>query len=133
LKEKYEQLARESRQKEIDYKAQIADLEQQFMNMNYELAKLRKTHSNKPSTDADEVLNLNNILAYIESRGCYENCTQLFTMLDKLVRRIVTEEQLSKIDALEAKMIAMSKGLTINNHIHGNSGNILPGNVTITK
>lgn len=133
LKEKYELLARESRQKEIDYKAQIADLEHQCMNIDFELAKLRKVHSNKAPTDADKVLNLDNIMAYIESRGCYDNCTQLFTMLDKLVRRIVTDEQLAQIDALEAQMIAMSKGLTINNDIHDNTGDIMPGTVNMNK
>ncbi len=133
LKEKYEQLARESRQKEIDYKAQITDLELQCKNKDFELAKLRGFNDYVIPTKADEVLNLNNIMAYIESRGSYDNCQQLFTMLDKLVRRIVTEEQLSKIDALEAKMITMSKGTNIYNNIHGNSGDIMPGTVTITK
>ncbi len=135
LKEKYEILALESLQKEIDYKAQIADLEQQHMNMKFELAKLKETHIYRPPTEADKVLNLNNIMAYIESRGKYENCTQLFTMLDKLVRRIVTDEQLSQIDALEEKMIAMSKGecVTINNDIHGNKGAIMPGTVNMNK
>jgi hypothetical protein len=133
LKEKYELLAGESRQKELDYKAQIADLENQCMNIDFELAKLRKVHSYKPPTDADKVLNLDNVMAYIESRGSYDNCTQLFTMLDKLVRRIVTDEQLAQIDALEAKMIAMSKGLTINNDIHDNTGDIMPGTVNMNK
>lgn len=133
LKEKYDHLARESLQKEIDYKAQIADLEEICKNLNYELSrKTAKLNINKTS-DVDKVLNLDNILAYIESRGSYNNCIQLFMMLDKLVRRIVTDEQLLQIDALEAKMIGMSRGVTINNDIHDNTGDIMPGTVNMNK
>ena len=133
LKERYELLARESRQKELDFKAQIADLEEMCKNKDYELSRLSAKQSSKLITNADKVLNFENIMAYIESRGTYDFCDQLFMMLDKLVRRIVTDEQLSQLDALEAKMIAMSKGLTINNDIHDNTGDIMPGTVNMNK
>ncbi len=133
LKEEYERLARESRQKEIDYTAQIADLEGTCQNLNYELSRITAKHSIKKISNVDRVLTLDNIMAYIESRGSYNNCIQLFAMLDKLVRRIVTDEQLQRIDALEAKMIAMSRGITINNDIHDNTGNIMPGNINMIK
>ena len=133
LKEKYEILARESRQKELDYKAQIADLEEQCKNKDYEIIRLTTKKVIKPKTEVDKVLNFDNIMAYIESRGSYDYCDQLFKMLDKLARRIVTDEQLSQIDALETKMIAMSKGLTINNDIHDNTGDIMPGTVNMNK
>ena len=133
MKERYELLSLESLQKELDYKAQIADLEELCKNKDYEISRLTSKKVIKPKTEVDEALGLDNIMAYIESRGSYENCIQLFTMLDKLVRRIVTDEQLSQIDALEARMIAMSKGLTINNDIHDNTGDIMPGTVNINK
>lgn len=133
LKERYELLSLESLQKELDYKAQIADLEELCKNKDYEISRLTSKKVIKPKTEVDKALGLDNIMAYIESRGSYENCIQLFTMLDKLVRRIVTDEQLSQIDALEARMIAMSKGLTINNDIHDNTGDIMPGTVNMNK
>ena len=89
--------------------------------------------SKKPITDVDKVLNFDNILAYIESRGSYDYCDQLFKMLDKLTRRIVTDEQLAQIDALEAKLIAAKNGVTINNDIYDNTGDIMPGTVNMNK
>lgn len=133
LKERYELLARESRQKELDYKAQIADLVELCKNKDYEISRLTAKKVVKPKTEVDEVLNFDNIMAYIESRGSYDYCDQIFRMLDKLARRIVTDEQLSLIDALEAKMIAVSRGLTINNDIHDNTGDIMPGTVNMNK
>lgn len=133
LKNMFSDLAMESMQKEIDFKAQIADLEEKCKNKDYELSRLSAKQNTKPVTDVDKVLNFDNVLAYIESRGSYDYCDQLFTMLDKLARRIATDEQLSQIDTLEAKMIAMSKGLTINNDIHDNSGDIMPGTVNMNK
>ena len=133
LKNMYSDLAMESMQKEIDFKAQIADLEEQCKNKDYEISRLTTKKVAKPKTEVDKVLNFDNIIAYIESRGSYDYCDQLFKMLDKLARRIVTDEQLSQIDALEAKMIAMSKGLTINNDIHDNTGDIMPGTVNMNK
>ena len=133
LKEKYEILARESRQKELDFKAQIADLEEQCKNKDYEISRLTAKKVAKPKTEVDKVLNFDNIMAYIESRGSYDYCDQLFKMLDKLARRIVTDEQLSQIDALEAKMIAMSKGITFNQNIHDNPGPIMTGTVNMSK
>lgn len=133
LKNMYSELAMESMQKEIDFKAQIADLEEQCKNKDYELSRMAAKQVKKPITNVDKVLNLNNILAYIESRGNYDHCTQLFTMLDKLVRRIVTEEQLAQIDTLEQKMIAAKSGVTINNDIHDNTGDIMPGTVHMNK
>ena len=123
----------ESMQKEIDFKAQIADLEERCKNKDYEISRLTTKKVIKPKTEVDKVLNFDNIMAYIESRGSYDYCDQLFKMLDKLARRIVTDEQLSQIDTLEAKMIAMSKGLTINNDIHDNTGDIMPGTVNMNK
>lgn len=133
LKKMYSDLAMESMQKEIDFKAQIADLEEQCKNKDYEIIRLKTKKVYKPKTEVDKVLNFDNVMAYIESRGSYDYCDQLFKMLDKLARRIVTDEQLSQIDALEAKMIAMSKGLTINNDIHDNTGDIMPGTVNMNK
>lgn len=133
LKEKYDILSRESRQKEIDFKAQIADLEELCKNKDYELSRMSAKQNKKPATDADKVLTLNNILAYIESRGSYDYCDQLFKMLDKLIRRIVTDEQLAKIDTLEAKLIANKNSVTINNDIHDNTGDIMPGTVNMNK
>ena len=133
LKEKYELLARESRQKEIDFKAQIADLEEQCKNKDYELSRMAAKQPKKPITNVDKVLNFDNIMAYIESRGSYDYCDQLFKMLDKLTRRILTDEQLAKIDALEAKLIAAKNGVTINNDIHDNTGDIMPGTVNMNK
>jgi hypothetical protein len=133
LKEKYDTLSKESRQKEIDFKAQIADLEELCKNKDYELSRMSAKQAKKPATDADKVLNLNNILAYIESRGSYSYCDQLFKMLDKLTRRILTDEQLAQIDALEAKLIAAKNGVTINNDIHDNTGDIMPGTVNMNK
>lgn len=133
LKNMYSDLAMESMQKEIDFKAQIADLEERCKNKDYEISRLTTKKVAKPKTEVDKVLNFDNIIAYIESRGSYDYCDQLFKMLDRLARRIVTDEQLSQIDALEAKMIAMSKGLTINNDIHDNTGDIMPGTVNMNK
>lgn len=133
LKGKYDTLSKESRQKEIDFKAQIADLEELCKNKDYELSRMSAKQAKKPATDADKVLNLNNILAYIESRGSYSYCDQLFKMLDKLTRRILTDEQLAQIDALEAKLIAAKNGVTINNDIHDNTGDIMPGTVNMNK
>lgn len=133
LKEKYDLLARESRQKEIDFKAQIADLEELCKNKDYELSRMVAQQVRKPITDVDKVLNFDNIMAYIESRGSYDYCDQLFKMLDKLTRRIVTDEQLVQIDALEAKLIAAKNGVTINNNIHDNTGDIMPGTVNMNK
>lgn len=133
LKKMYSELAMESMQKEIDFKAQIADLEEQCKNKDYEISRLTVKQVVKPKTEVDKVLNFDNIMAYIESRGSYENCIQLFTMLDKLVRRVVTDEQLSQIDALETKMIEMSKGVIFKQDIHGNHGPIMTGTVHMTK
>lgn len=133
LKEKYDILSRESRQKEIDFKAQIADLEELCKNKDYELSRMAAKQVKKPITNVDKVLNFDNIMAYIESRGSYDYCDQLFKMLDKLIRRIVTDEQLAQIDALEAKLIAAKNGVTINNDIHDNTGDIMPGTVNMNK
>ena len=133
LKKKYDILSKESRQKEIDFKAQIADLEELCKNKDYEMSKMSAKHDKSPATDADKVLTFNNILAYIESRGSYDYCDQLFKMLDKMTRRIVTDEQLAKIDALEAKLIAVKNSVTINNDIHDNTGDIMPGTVNMNK
>lgn len=133
LKNMYSELAMESMQKEIDYKAQIADLEEQCKNKDYELSRINAKQVKKPITDVDKVLSFDNIMAYIESRGCYDNCDQLFKMLDKLIRRIVTDEQLAQIDALEAKLIAAKYNVTILNDIHDNSGDIMPGTVNLNK
>ncbi len=133
LKNMYSELAMESLQKEIDFNAQIADLEELCKNKDYELSRMAAKQSKKPITDVDKVLNFDNIMAYIESRGSYDYCDQLFKMLDKLTRRIVTEEQLAQIDALEAKLIAAKNSPTINNNIHDNTGPILPGTVNMNK
>lgn len=133
LKERYEILARESRQKEIDFKAQIADLEEQCKNKDYEYRRIQTEQKSKPVTDVDTILNFDNILAYIESRGSYDYCDQLFKMLDKLVRRFAKDEQLAKIDALEAKLIAAKNSVTIHNDIHDNTGDIMPGTVNMNK
>ncbi len=133
LKNMYSELAMESIQKEIDFKAQIADLEEQCKNKDYELSRMTAKQVKKPITNVDKVLNFDNIMAYIESRGSYDYCDQLFKMLDKLTRRIVTDEQLAQIDALEAKLIAAKNGVTINNDIHDNTGDIMPGTVNMNK
>ena len=133
LKNMYSDLAMESMQKEIDFKAQIADLKELCKNKDYELSRIAAKQVKKPITDVDKVLNFDNIMAYIESRGSYDYCDQLFKMLDKLTRRIATDEQLAMMDTLEAKLIATKNGVTINNDIHDNTGDIMPGTVNMNK
>ena len=87
------------------------------------------------TSGADSVLTIDSILKYVKSRRKYNRCDQIFSMLDKLVRRKATDEQLRQMDEMETAIINTddTAGTFINNDIHGNTGPVMPGTVNMKQ
>lgn len=74
----------------------------------------------------DDVLTFEYILKYIEDKELYNEVKQLFEFLKRAMRRIATDEQYDRLDALEKKMLHNSVP-SIYNHNQISNSTVLQG------
>ena len=102
-------------------KAQLATANERITQLEREQYRL-----NEESSKADKQLTWNSILDYIESRKNYDYVKQIFPMLSYIAGRYATDEEWSRMKALEEKMLADTLP-TVHNHNSISNSNVFQG------
>lgn len=127
---KHEKELSDKRIEDLQQTCEIRDLEKS--KLRQELDELKDSIENQIRNKTidirtvDDILTFEYLLNYIEEKEVYDEVRQIFDLLKKAMRRVATDEQFDRMDALEKKMLHNSLP-SIHNHNQISNSNVFPG------